>query len=207
MDVFAAERSGDPWEDQVVGFAVLCHDLGKPATSAQDGDSGRIRSPGHEQAGEEPTRSFLGRFTDQRDLIDQVVPLVREHLKPLALYEAGAGDAAIRRLARRVGRIDRLVRVARADALGRPPRSTGAFPAGDWLLQRARELAVEKARPRPLIQGRDLVALGLAPGAHFKAILAACYEAQLDGRFATLAEGRAYAKRLVAEMDPGAGTS
>ena len=28
MDAFAARRVGDEWEDLVVGFAALCHDLG-----------------------------------------------------------------------------------------------------------------------------------------------------------------------------------
>ncbi|MEK9634699.1 MAG: polynucleotide adenylyltransferase, partial [Opitutae bacterium] len=31
MDAFAQNRTGEDWEDLVVGFAVLCHDLGKPS--------------------------------------------------------------------------------------------------------------------------------------------------------------------------------
>ena len=42
----------------VVGFAVLCHDLGKPLTT-HIAEDGRIRSPMHEPRGEEPTRSFF----------------------------------------------------------------------------------------------------------------------------------------------------
>jgi tRNA nucleotidyltransferase (CCA-adding enzyme) len=34
-----------------------------------------------------------------------------------------------------------------------------------------------------LILGRHLLELGLRPGPHFKAILAACSEAQLEGAF------------------------
>ena len=33
MDAFAQNRTGEDWEDLVVGFAVLCHDLGKPSTT------------------------------------------------------------------------------------------------------------------------------------------------------------------------------
>ena len=58
MDAFARERIGEDWEDLVVGFAVLCHDLGKPLTT-HIAEDGRIRSPMHEPRGEEPTRSFL----------------------------------------------------------------------------------------------------------------------------------------------------
>jgi tRNA nucleotidyltransferase (CCA-adding enzyme) len=35
MDAFARERLGDREEDLIVGFAVLCHDMGKPATTEQ----------------------------------------------------------------------------------------------------------------------------------------------------------------------------
>ena len=33
MDAYSNEKTGDEWEDLVVGFAVLCHDLGKPGTT------------------------------------------------------------------------------------------------------------------------------------------------------------------------------
>ena len=119
LDAFASERIGAEWEDLVVGLAVLCHDLGKPSTTKFE--DGKIRSRGHEETGEGPTRSFLGRMTNQKALVDQVVPLVCTHLRPRGLFDARAGDGAIRRLASRVGRIDRFVRVAKADHMGRPP--------------------------------------------------------------------------------------
>lgn len=189
MDVYASERLGDPWEDLVVGFAVLCHDLGKPSTTVTE--QGRIRSIGHEQAGEKPTRSFLARLTNQRDLIDQIVPLIIEHLQPSLLFKAEAGAAAIRRLAQRVGRIDRLVRVARADHLGRATKSK-KFPEGEWLLEHAGRLDVKEGAPKPLMQGRHLIELGLRPGPHFKMILDECLEAQIQGHFASVEGGKSY---------------
>ena len=33
MDAYARGRTGDAWEDLVVGWAVLCHDFGKPRTT------------------------------------------------------------------------------------------------------------------------------------------------------------------------------
>lgn len=190
LDAFARhERSGEDEDDLVVGFACLCHDLGKPATTFEDETSGRIRSPGHEAEGEGPTRTFLARLTESDKLPRDVVPLVREHLKPIQLWKDGAGPAAIRRLAKRVGRIDRLVRLARADHRGRPPKPWDGFPAGEWLLERARQLRVEAEAPAPLVLGRHLIALGLAPGPAFGPILDAAFEAQLDGAFSTLEEG------------------
>ncbi|MFA6317541.1 MAG: polynucleotide adenylyltransferase, partial [Elusimicrobiota bacterium] len=103
MDAFARRRIGDEAEDIVVGFAVLCHDFGKPSTTRFE--DGRIRSWEHEEAGGEPCRRFLERLTNQAGLIASVLPLVTAHMRPDELFKAHATDAAVRRLARKVGRI------------------------------------------------------------------------------------------------------
>jgi tRNA nucleotidyltransferase (CCA-adding enzyme) len=195
MDAFADERIGDPAEDLIVGLAVLCHDMGKPATTALI--DGRLRSFGHETAGETPTRTFLARMTNRQDLADEVVILVVNHLRPQQLWDQKAGDAAVRRLARAVGRIDRLVRVARADRAGPVGRPGAPFPAGEWLMAKARALAVADAAPKPIVMGRHLIELGLMPGPVFTTVLHDCYEAQLDGAFQDLDAGLAYARRVV----------
>ena len=76
-------------------------------------------------------------MTNQKDLPEQVVPLVRRHLAPRTFYNDQASDTAIRRLARQVVRIDRLVRVAEADMAGRPPKSA-EFPKGNGYLTEPR---------------------------------------------------------------------
>ena len=195
LDAFAAEKIGHPWEDLVVGLAVLCHDLGKPDTTTCE--DGVIRSPGHEKRSVEVTEDFLGRMTNHRKLLAEVNLLVAEHMRPSTLFKAKASDAAIRRLAARVGRIDRLVRVARADVLGRPPLTSTGYPAGDWLLAAARRLDVEMHPPEPLVLGRHLMTLGQQPGPAFGRILAKCYDAQLEGKFTTVEAGIHYAELLM----------
>ncbi len=192
LDWFAAERTGDEPDDLAVGLGVLCHDFGKPATTREE--YGHVTSRGHESEGEGPTRRFLERLTNQHDLIDEVVPLVCCHLRPRALHDAKASDSAVRRLAKQVHRIDRLVRVARADHAGRPPKQFDGFPAGEWLLSRAQQLAVDRRAPLPIIMGRHLLELGVRPGPDMGQLLDDCYEAQLDGDFVTLEDGLAYAK-------------
>jgi tRNA nucleotidyltransferase (CCA-adding enzyme) len=199
IDAFAGERIEDAEEDLIVGFGVLCHDFGKPATTAFE--RGRLRSIDHEEAGAEPTRRFLSAMTNQRDLIEDVVALVTNHLKPQQLYDGGAGDAAVRRLAVKVRRIDRLVRVARADQLGRPPIHVVDFPAGEWLLQQAGILAVRDAAPKPIVLGRHLIALGEEPGPGFGPILRRCYDAQIEGTITCLEEGLDLARRLLKSLD------
>jgi tRNA nucleotidyltransferase (CCA-adding enzyme) len=130
-------------------------------------------------------------MTNQKDLPEQVVPLVRRHLAPRTFYNDQASDTAIRRLARQVVRIDRLVRVAEADMAGRPPKSA-EFPEGKWLLDRAEELRVKAAAPEPVVLGRHLIERGMQPGASFGPIIEACFEAQLDGAFTDLDGGLAH---------------
>jgi len=180
-----------------VMLGAVCHDLGKPATTAFV--DGRIRSLDHEQAGVEPTLRVLDRLNvhtmDGFAVRDQVVGLVAHHLKPGAYHKAGnVGDGAFRRLAQKVD-LELLARLARADCLGR----TGIFDcsAMDWFVARARALGVEHRAPEPLVRGRDLLALGMSPGPKVGEVLKEIYERQLDGAIASVEEGIEAAKEIL----------
>ncbi|HSD66053.1 MAG TPA: HD domain-containing protein [Vicinamibacteria bacterium] len=203
MDVAAGLRDelGDDRPRQLaVMLGALCHDLGKPSTTRFE--DGRIRSLGHEEAGLPPTRSLLDRWNVHSllgyDVREQVLGLVAHHLKPGQLYDERdrVGDGAIRRLARKC-EPDLLYRVARADCLGRRP---GAFApvAMEWFRERVRQLDVAVRPPEAILKGRDVIALGVAPGPDVGRILRAVYERQLDGAVATLEEARAEARRILA---------
>jgi len=199
LDAYAAERTGDNWEDLVVGLAVLCHDFGKPDTSYTD-ETGRIRSPRHDVEGVPVAKRFLERLTRQKKIFEEVLPLVEQHMRPLALYRDGAGDSAVRRLAARVKRVDRLVRVAHADKHGRPPIQPGGYPEGEWLLKKTEQLAIQDNAPKPILLGRHLIELDIKPGPHFGKILDRAYEAQLDGDFDNEEDARRYLRKLVNEQ-------
>lgn len=200
LDAFAQQRPhpNDTAEDIIVGLAVLCHDFGKPATTAFDPMRNRIRSLGHDEAGMEPTLSFLRRLTVEERILKEVPPLVRLHMRPFAMWKAKSGENAIRRLAAQVVRIDRLLRVAAADDAGRPPFPSEPEPL-QWLAAEAERLRVKDSVPRPLILGRDLIALGQKPGTSFGRIIKVCYEAQLDGAFTDSAGAQAYLKALLTQ--------
>lgn len=198
LDAFAARRVGDRDEDLIVGLAVVCHDFGKPATTRFD--RGHIRSLGHDEAGVEPTLSFLRRLTNEEQILKSVPPLVQCHMQPFSLWKANAGDAAIRRLALKVGRIDRLVRVARADDEGRLPELVASSTGGqdlDWLVAAAERLRLEAEAPKPILLGRHLIELGHRPSPQFGRILKTCFEAQLDGAFTDLEGALAYLRTIL----------
>jgi tRNA nucleotidyltransferase (CCA-adding enzyme) len=197
-----------PYEKKVtVMLAAVAHDLGKPPTTKFF--DGRWRSHNHDEAGIEPTMSFLDRLgiytINGYDVRHQVLQLVKYHLKPGEFYKAESkspvGDGAFRRLARKV-EPDLLYRVAKADSLGRnpgwlPPEKRFGSEAQEWFIQKVRELEIEKKAPDPILMGRHLIDLGLEPSPKFKQVLDAVYERQLDGKISTVDEALAAAKELI----------
>lgn len=178
-----------------VMLGAVCHDLGKPPTTAFV--DGRIRSIDHEQAGVEPATALLDRLNvhtmDGFDVRKQVLGITAHHLKPgmFGMSKTPVSDGAFRRLAQKVD-LELLARVAKSDCMGR----SGGFDcsAMDWFLERARQLGVQHAPPAPLVLGRHLLALGMKPGPRIGELLRAIYERQLDGTVTTTEEGIAFAR-------------
>ena len=168
-------------------LGAVCHDLGKPPTTAFS--DGRIRSIDHEQAGVAPATAVLDRLNVHTiggfDVRREVLGITAHHLKPgmFGLSKTPVSDGAFRRLAQKVD-LELLARVAKSDCLGRG----GGFDcsAMDWFLERARQLGVEHAPPKPLLLGRHLLPLGVKPGPRMGQILREVYERQLDGSITTL---------------------
>ncbi len=179
-------------------LGAVCHDLGKPATTALV-DS-RIRSIDHEARGVAPAAALLDRLNvhsfDGYDVRREVLGMVAHHLKPLEFWKTRdqVGDGAFRRLAAKVD-LELLARIAKSDCLGR----TGRFDcsAMDWFLDRARGLGVEHAPPAPVLLGRHLLALGMKPGPEIGEILRYVYEMQLDGEIHTVEDGIQAAKDFI----------
>jgi tRNA nucleotidyltransferase (CCA-adding enzyme) len=181
-------------------LGAVCHDLGKPATTAYV--DGRIRSLDHEEQGVPPAASLLDRLNVHSlqgfDVRREVLGMVANHLKPGMFAKAlpPVGDGAYRRLAQKVD-LELLARVAKADCEGRG----GGFDcsAMDQFLERARALGVEHAPPPPLVMGRHLVELGVAPGPALGEVLREVYERQLDGTAADFDAAFALARQIARE--------
>jgi tRNA nucleotidyltransferase (CCA-adding enzyme) len=179
-------------------LGAICHDIAKPETTAMI--DGRWRSPGHEEAGVEPTSRVLDRLNihsiDGYDVRRAVLGLVAQHLKPSAFHKASphVGDGAFRRLALKVD-LELLARFAKADCHGR----AGSFDCGgiDWFLERARALGVQHEAPAPLLMGRHLLDLHMRPGPEMGRVLKAVYDRLLDGDVKDLDEAIALARTLI----------
>jgi tRNA nucleotidyltransferase (CCA-adding enzyme) len=166
-----------------VMLATLCHAFG--------------------QAGVERTLAVMKRLglhtLSGYNVRAQVLALVREQAKPREFYARGARatDGDFRRLARQVEN-GLLYHVAKACALARLSHSPAdeAARAADYFIERARALGVEHGPPPPLLLGRHLMDMGIAPGPGMGKLLRQIYERQLDGEVRTLAEAQAAARQL-----------
>lgn len=168
-------------EALVVLLGSLCHDFGKPEVTCTM--NGRIRSPLHEEAGEVPARNFLQTLYIDNVTIAKVVGIVKDHMKPYRFWDnhmnkgEPVSDGAIRRLAGRIhpATMCQLVCVTEADYRGRgpfpgnPPRE---YPAGPWLLSRARGLEVADGPASHAVTGQELLEIGFAPGPELGRLIA-----------------------------------
>lgn len=199
-------RDGDARTRRILSLSVLAHDFGKAVTTKQAERRGRIRwvSPEHEAAGGPLAETFLQRIGAPLDLIEQVRPLVVNHL----LHHHGSveyRDTYVRRLANKIApaTLDELIAVMQADHLGRPPLvSSETVLRLEHLRAGARRLALEHAAPKPIVLGRHLISLGLKPGPQFKPALDAAFESQLDGAFYDEAGGLEWMRNYLRAHPP-----
>ncbi|MEO8049545.1 MAG: HD domain-containing protein [Acidobacteriota bacterium] len=188
-----AERHALAVDDRaVLLFASLAHDFAKPSTTELRERDGRVRwtSWGHEPAGGPMARTFLERIGIKSAIVDQVVPLVENHLSHHSIGR-DVTPRTVRRLAMRVApaSIGQLVRLIEADASGRPPLAPGVPPAAARILAAAESEAVESRPQPPLILGRHVLPyFEDRPGVHIGEVTHAAYEAQADGAFSTVEE-------------------
>jgi tRNA nucleotidyltransferase (CCA-adding enzyme) len=195
------------WKDSkhpaMLTLAVLAHDFGKPGTTQHVEKNGRLRwtSPGHASQGGPLAESFMRRIGAPLSFDAPVRALVENH-HAHDRANTPFGDSAVRRLALRLvpATIHDLAAVMRADSRGRPPLPSAETDARiDELVSRATSLEFEKRAPRPILQGRHLIALGHKPGPTFKPVLDQAFEAQLDGAFADEAGAIAWLRTRLQE--------
>jgi tRNA nucleotidyltransferase (CCA-adding enzyme) len=185
-------RAADETTRRVLMFAVLAHDFAKPQTThiAERGGRQRIVSPGHDEQGGPVAEVFLTRINAPNEIKARVVPLVRHHMAHLQTIS----DRSVRRLANflQPATIAELCLVMTADQFGRPPKPREPHAGTMELRVRAEELSLRNAAPKPLLQGRHLIARGMRPGKEFGALLEEAFDAQLEGQFTDLKSALAW---------------
>jgi len=131
--------------------------------------------------------SFILSLTEDKKFLDTVLSLYIAYQK---LYSFTFSDANIRRLALHV-RIDYLSILTGVDA------NLKIKNLGERILKRSHLLHVSSESPIALLQGRDLISIGIKPSQKFSELLNEAFEAQLDGEFSTLQEAKEWLRLKV----------
>ncbi len=164
----ARELNGDLDRPRLatIMLGAVCHDLGKPATTAVI--DGRVRSPNHEAMGVEPATQILDRLNvntlDGFDVRAQVLGLVTR--TPAADARSSRRETrspTARSAASRRKSTSNCWRASR-DRIATAAPATFDCSGIDWFLERARSLGVEHKPPAPILLGRHLIELGVDAG-------------------------------------------
>ena len=175
----------------VLAFAVLLHDVGKPPTFQRAPD--RIRFNEHDRIGAEMAEQILRRLRFSNDEINRMVLCVREHMRMQHVKEMR--PAKLKRILSRETFADEL-ELHRIDC----EASHRNLENYEFLKSKAAELPPEVLKPKPLVTGHDVLALGVPPGPLVGQILREIEELQLDEHFKSAEEALAYAKHRVQEL-------
>lgn len=179
-----------PPVSEVLAFAALFHDAGKPKTQALR--NGRLTFYEHSEEGAAIAREVMKRLRFSNDAIDAVCECVANHMKFMDVKKMRSGKLK-RFIARPTFREE--LELHRIDCLA----SHGMLDNYGFLQEKLKEYATEELRPRPFVNGTDLIALGMEPGPAMKPVLEELYELQLEGAHKDRTEALEWAKQKIAE--------
>ena len=197
-------------EKLYVMFAALAHDFGKPATTRLD-ENGTLRSLKHDKVGAPIARGFFEKMRAPTRVSQTVEKLVNEHMTDIVAPSVRAIQRLANRLAPANIKLWALLRQADAMGCGSPERhlspqidlsALSGEPVAkkikfqiDFWLEAAERIQLKESAPRPLVNGRDLIPLGVKSGPQMGKILKLAFEAQLDDCFSTREDGVEYIRR------------
>ena len=171
---------------QLLAWSALLHDIGKPATMVMAED--RIRFSNHDVAGARIAGDLLRRLKAPSQLTENVRDVIANHMNFMNVRKMRLSTLK-KFLARPT--IEDELELHRVDCLA----SHGDVSNYDFIRQKQAEMPVQEIKPPPLINGRDLIALGMTPGPAFGRILDEAYDMQLEEKLATREEAIEWVKK------------
>ena len=174
-----------------LAMGLLLHDIGKTVTFEE---SDRIRFNLHEKVGADMAANICNRLKTSNAEKERIVWLVQKHL-----YFKDAQKMRLSKLKRLFASdgYPELAELCRIDALS----SSGDLSDYNYCQEMFSKLPQEEVKPKPLINGLDLIALGLKPGPLFREILTKIEDEQLEGNLKTKEEALEKVKSLICHIN------
>jgi tRNA nucleotidyltransferase/poly(A) polymerase len=187
----------------VFRLAVLLHDVAKPLKRYVSED-GRVHFTGHEAAGAPIAAARAEALRLSSAEVDQVRTTVLHHGQPNRIArEATPSPRTIHRFMCATGACaPEIALFCPADGFGKAGAASSAedmqrrHAIAERLIAQYYAQYSPDAAPRPLVDGKDVMALGVQQGPRIGQILSAVREAQMIGEINTRAEALALAQRL-----------
>jgi poly(A) polymerase len=161
----------EPIELQLAG---MLHDIGKPATTTIDPVSGKISSKGHAEVGASIVMDIMVRLKFSNDMISVVTKLVHDHMKIISVVDM---KKATRKKFFAEDHFSMLLKLHEADRKGGCDRTDTL----EYVKGLIKEYSKEPIMPKPFIDGRDLISLGLKEGREIGRVKEYLYDMQLEG--------------------------
>lgn len=157
--------------DPVLALGIILHDIGKPPVFVV---RERIRFDGHAEVGASMAEKVGERLKLPAHEIRRVVSLVRNHLRFIPVREMR--ESTLKRFLR-MEDFELHLELHRLDCLG----SHGDLSNYHYCRRMLEKYSKEEVKPDLLINGNDLIDLGLSPGPLFSEILEKVEDLQLEG--------------------------
>ena len=177
-------------------LAALFHDVAKPDTFLMK--EGEVHFYGHDSKGAKIVENLgYKRLKLSRPEVSMLKKLVKEHMRPhLLATSQELTDRALRRFMRDLGEdFFGCMMIAWADGFATGGKTRHLEEAFRKMIEIKHQ---DDAKPKVerLVNGFDLIALGVKPGPIFKPILQELLDRQLEGKITTKEEGLRAAKEI-----------
>lgn len=172
-----------------LAWSVLLHDVGKPGTAVSAPD--RIRFHRHASLGAEMSAAILQRLRLPAADIKAVSYIVGNHMRFMDVRRMRR--STLRRLIT-AGTFPEELELHRLDCMA----SHGDMQNYDFLKALVEQYKSEPVLPEPLINGADIIALGVPRGPLVGRLKQAVYDAQLDSQFDNRAAALKWLNKLIA---------
>lgn len=175
----------------VLAFGALLHDVGKPGTYSDAG--GKIHFYNHPMIGSEIARNLLIRLRFSNREITDILSCIENHMKFANVREMRVG-----KLKQFIARdnFETELELHKIDCLA----SHGKLDLYHFLHEQVEHFKKEELKPKPLLNGHDLIGLGVKPSPQMKEILDEAYALQLEDKIQSKSDALEWVKQHIKNM-------
>jgi poly(A) polymerase len=172
-----------------LALGTLFHDVAKPVCAKRNPKTGHNQFFGHETVGARMSEKILRNLRFSNEVVDTVSSHVAQHMKFFNVTKMN--ESKLKKFVRQENFAE-LLELNRLDSLG----SNGDLTDYNFVTEFLANMTEEQLNPVRLLNGNDLIAMGLKAGPMFKTVLSALEDVQLSGEVTTREEAVFFVEML-----------